>query len=125
MLYVNCNVRIGGDNNNIVPKKDLSVAEVALLKVIHGDDGVVDIVSTGRTDTISAVRERERLKAIYNPKLVMNVFPGVMPTLPTRLEDIVAVEADDGDEQPAKPRRGRPPAAQAPEPVATNAAPAE
>lgn len=91
MLYVNCDVRIGGDNNNIVPKKDVSVAEVAILRHIHGDDAVDNIQSTGRTDTISAVKERERLKTIYKPALVMSVFPGAMPALPTKLEDIVAV----------------------------------
>jgi hypothetical protein len=111
MLYVNCDVRLAGDNNNIVSKKNVSVAEVALLRQIHGADAVTNIQSTGRTDTISATKERERLKALYKPELVMAVFPGVMPQLPARLEDIeVPSEEDDGDAQPAA-RRGRPPKA--------------
>lgn len=59
-------------------------AEIPILRHIHGDDAVVNIVvrdSIKRTNS----EEVERLKAFYGEKLFAEVFPGALPKLPDTL----------------------------------------
>jgi hypothetical protein len=57
-------VRLAGDLNFTVPKANLTIAEIVVLRRIHGDDAVVDIVKTGEAKR-SLGRERGRLGTIY------------------------------------------------------------
>lgn len=57
-----------------VPKTDVSAAEILLLKSLHQDDAVTNIVKTGNDKSRKNAVERERLNAIYGPLAVTRVF---------------------------------------------------
>jgi hypothetical protein len=98
MQYVSCAVQIAGDKNNVVVRSRVSVAEVLILRRIHGDDAVTDIrVLPGHTNE-SPVAAREELKKFYKPELVMSVYPGGHPSLPQHASDIGLDRALDEDE---------------------------
>ena len=42
MQFARCKVRLSGDMGTVIEKAPVSPAEVALLKVIHGDDAVFE-----------------------------------------------------------------------------------
>lgn len=57
-------VRLGGSLHNEVPKDDLTVPQIIVLRAIHGSDGVADIKEVApvkRTDD----EERNRLAGLY------------------------------------------------------------
>lgn len=96
MQMCNCFLRLGGDLGNVVHMKDASVAEIYLLRVLHGEDSVTRIKPT-RQEKRSARDEMDRLRRKYRrsiqspegPKhIVDQVFPGSNPNMPTTLEDI-------------------------------------
>lgn len=90
MEIVSCSVKLAGDNNHVVEKTDVTVAEVVLLQHIHGMDSVVNIRRTGM-DRRSHREERERLRSIYNrrEKIVDKIFPNLPGAkLPVSLADI-------------------------------------
>lgn len=43
MDFYSCEVRIGGDMNNTVPRKMVSASEIVMLRKTHGNDAVVNI----------------------------------------------------------------------------------
>lgn len=55
---------IGGDTGNTVPKHNVTPAEVAVLRHIHGDDAVTDIKPTGDLKRTNR-EERQRLAEVY------------------------------------------------------------
>ncbi|MGF7008108.1 hypothetical protein [Aminobacter sp. BE322] len=76
---------IGGDTGNTVPKYDVTPAEVAVLRVIHGDDAVTEIEPISEVARTSRA-ERQRLIEIYasvqpdgsrRSRAVDMLFPGV------------------------------------------------
>lgn len=74
-------VSIAGDSGNTVEKYDVTPAEVAVLRYIHGEDAVKDIEPTGVIDRGNRA-ERERLALIYTKKEnnqtpVDALYPGV------------------------------------------------
>ena len=92
MQHVRCVVRLSGDIAFSVHKEDLTVAEVALLRVMHGgDDAVVDIIPTHK-DRLSTIQHKRALLAKYKDgtgaDLIEKLFPGLAPTLPVSLADI-------------------------------------
>lgn len=92
MQYVDCVVRLAGDINFQVPKQDISVAEVALLRAMHGgEDGVTNIVP-GRTSRESPAMVKRAMLERYNgtngAALIEKLFPGMSPRLPQTLRDI-------------------------------------
>lgn len=62
MQYANILVAIGGDQGNQVPKYNVSAAEIAVLRAIHGEDAVreVEPVSAPKDDDGKAIRVDER-----------------------------------------------------------------
>ncbi len=64
MQRANILLSLGGDSGNTVPKFGVTAAEVAVLRAIHGDDAVNDIVITDEV-TVSNKAELHRLKQIY------------------------------------------------------------
>lgn len=92
MQYVDCVVRLSGDINFQVPKHDISVAEVALLRAMHGgEDGVVNITPTRKgPDSPAAVKRRMLVRYINTggAELIEKLFPGMSPRLPETLADI-------------------------------------
>lgn len=88
-------VRLGGSRDNTVHKVGLTVAEIVVLRAIHGgDDSVTDIQPTGM-DKRPHAEELNRLRSIYgNAKddkeesILTKIFPGASPNLPVNLKDI-------------------------------------
>lgn len=82
-------VHLGGNNDNTVPKINVTPSEVEILRLIHGSDAVTDIYIIGRVERSSRV-ERQRLFDIYAkqqpdgtkrcPELD-SLFPGVAARL--------------------------------------------
>lgn len=64
MHIADCKIRLGGDALNIVPKVNVTIAEIALLRAIHGDDAVVDIAPKSN-DRRSHRDELNRLRQAY------------------------------------------------------------
>ena len=64
MQLATCLLSLGGDAGNTVPKYDVTPSEVAVLRVIHGDEAVKEIRVTGSDDRGNRA-ERERLVAFY------------------------------------------------------------
>ena len=80
----NALVALGGDSGNTVPKYDVTPAEIAVLRVIHGDDAVFDIEKTGEIDRTNR-QELARLTEVYGQRqpngnsaapAVSALFPG-------------------------------------------------
>lgn len=103
MQLANCRVRLGGDMTNEVLKQSVTPAEVAVLRLIHGDDSVLK-VEPFKQDKRPHAQEFERLLAEYGQKVVEAAFPGVAPQLPVSFKDIgINVYAE---EKPTRARGG-------------------
>lgn len=106
MQFVNCAVRLGGNLNNVVPRQNVSVPEVVILRAIHGEDAVVNFTFAKEENT-SPRAEIDRLEALYKPATVRGVFPGANPRLPTSYRDI-GIELDAPEAKaPDKPAAAR------------------
>ncbi len=76
-------VAIGGDTGNTVPRYDVTPAEVAVLREVHGDEAVFDIAPKGVVDRTHRA-ERERLiekygrqhEGQFKASAVERLFPG-------------------------------------------------
>lgn len=98
MQIVDCNVRIGGSVLHVVPKQDVTPAEIIVLQQIHGTDAVQD-VRPKRMDKRSHTEEFDRLRRTYGrnglqsvdgePSVLLDrLFPGAIKRLPVTLKDI-------------------------------------
>lgn len=81
MQTLNCVVAIGGSRDHQVPKYGVTVAEAAVLRLVHGDDAVFDVEPAGTID-VSDAEELERLFLIYQrpdgvKSPVAVLFPGM------------------------------------------------
>lgn len=139
MQTANILLMLGGDRDNQIPKYGVTPSEVAVLRLIHGDESVTDIEPTGELKR-SSKEERQRLTDIYSrvqPNGVRKavevdaLFPGAAARVFETFDEldidesmfkaetrVSAKKADpldhDGDGKKggtaAKPRRGRKPA---------------
>lgn len=84
MQTLNCLLALGGDIGNTVPKYNITPAEVAVLREIHGADAVSEIQVIGSIER-SHREERVRLDEIYAKVMpngqrispeVQRLFPG-------------------------------------------------
>lgn len=73
MKLFSAKVRIMGQVQDEVSKANVTQAEIALLKSIHGDDAVGDIKPTETVERTEA-EERERLEMIYGDAIVGRLF---------------------------------------------------
>lgn len=87
MQVVNCSVRLGSNLNSVVRKTGVTVAEILVLRAIHGADSVVDIQRVMQ-DKRSRSDEMDRLLSLYSASVVKGVFPGANPSLPADLSDV-------------------------------------
>lgn len=83
MQLANVTVAIAGDTGNTVQKFGVTASEIAILRVIHGEDAVTDIEIVGSDKMRSNRVERERLALIYgatkdenNNSYFAILFPG-------------------------------------------------
>lgn len=101
MQLSNATVRIAGSVLHTVPKRDLTPAEIVVLRSIHGDDAVVNIRPTKNDRNRGHAAEFDRLAGLYDrssslqatpgeeqASLLARLFPGAMKKLPTTLEEI-------------------------------------
>jgi len=73
-------VAVGGDRGNSVPKDNVTPAEVAVLRAVHGDDAVFDIVP-GKDIERGNRQELERLVYIYGSSKLLGTDTRAVPTL--------------------------------------------
>lgn len=59
-----CKVRLSGNLYNEVPKSDVTIPEINILRVIHGGDAIADIKEIKPVDRTDA-EERDRLAHVY------------------------------------------------------------
>lgn len=116
MEKINANVAIDGNIGNVINKGFLSIPELVMLRHIHGETSVFNIVVDGSFDHDDKA-ERDRLGNLYGDQKVIDVF-GAYGALPQSFED---ARIDDGyfdkmylqerDKKPArskaKPKRAR------------------
>ena len=114
MEKINANVAIDGNIGNVINKGSLSIPEIVMLRHIHGETAVFNIIVDGSYDHDDKV-ERDRLGNLYGDQKVTDVF-GAYGALPQSFED---ARIDDGyfdkmylqerDKKPAKtkPKRAR------------------
>lgn len=84
MQTANILLALGGDPGNSVPKYGVTPAEIAVLRLIHGDESVTEVEPTGTIERKSR-EERSRLAELYGRQVdgrfvsphVDALFPGV------------------------------------------------
>lgn len=77
MDKVTCLVALGGDIRSVVPlgpSKNVTWAEVQLLREVHGMSSVTDIEVIGELSEEASADERARLAAKYGEEMVRKVF---------------------------------------------------
>jgi hypothetical protein len=92
MQLCNATVLLAGDRNFALPKRDLSVAEIVLLRALHGEEAVIDITPTRKT-TVSLRDTKDRLMATYGERrdyqtLIHNMFANTAVQGLTQLKDL-------------------------------------
>lgn len=97
MQLCDIQLRIAGSLNHVVPKQDVTPAEILVLRRLHGDDAVIDIRPT-RQDKRQHSFEWDRLVAMYGQNgssstdgqsvLLNDLFPGAIKKLPVSLAEI-------------------------------------
>lgn len=114
MQTVNCLLALAGDHGNVVPKYGVTAAEVAVLRILHGDEAVFDIeiaddIDRRNRDELLRLREkyarRQPNGEVVAPEVNM-LFPGVA----ARVFDTID-ELDLPDEMFKAARRAPAPAA--------------
>lgn len=126
MQHCSCIVYLDGDRNSSVHKPDVTVAEIALLRAIHGPDAVDGIKPThvGRE---KPAQDLARLRIEYansnvtkdGGSLIDTVYPGRNPSVPTKLAEIANSAFDEGDDED----EDYPPVPETPEPQEPGDAP--
>jgi len=87
MQICNCTVAIGGEAGMTVHKERVTVPELAILRIVHGEDAVRNIEVIADED-MDSNEERARLNAIYkNPENVVKDAFGAVGPLPKTLDD--------------------------------------
>lgn len=97
MNLYNCIVSLSGNILNQVPKREISPAEISVLRVLHGDDAVVSINKVRSTKRSHAV-ERGKLEGVYGKPVVASLFGPAIAGAKLPVE-LVAV-ADEEEEVP-------------------------
>lgn len=95
MEIANCEVRLLGSIQNSVPRLNITPAEAAILREIHGSDSVVRVQAVG-ADRRPHKDEYERLAAKYGStttedgtKIFYKLFPQSFdPKLPVSFKDV-------------------------------------
>lgn len=91
MEKINANIAIDGNIGNVVNKDFLTIPELVMLRNIHGETSVSNIIVDGSFDHDDKA-ERDRLGNLYGDQKVIDVF-GAYGSLPKTFED---ARIDDG-----------------------------
>lgn len=123
MQTANVMVHIGGDHGNQVPKL-VTAAEIAVLRLIHGDDAVTDIDPLEDDNGLNNRDELARLRGIYTTRdgegrpLINLLFPGAGARV---FETIDELGLSDSLFKPTARANAKAPEEPAPEKAATKA----
>lgn len=101
MQMVSGTIRLAGKVDHQVFRSEdapMSVAEVAVLRHLHGNDAVVEIRPV-RNDKRSHQAERRRLEEFYGEAAVTTLFPGLHTKLPVSMKDIEIEEIEEPAEK--------------------------
>lgn len=96
MKLYNCKVRLAGSIDNEVRKEGASAAEVILLRKVHGDDAVVNIVEAGQDNKLTHEGMRDQLRRDYGEKLVDKTFDPMLD-LPVKLSAAALKRAESAE----------------------------
>lgn len=96
MKLHSCKVRLNGNVNDEVRKIGVTTAEVRVLKEMHGDEAVLEVVMTGRTAR-SEAEERSRLEQHYGEKVVTKLFGVPVEKIEEDEPATIADEPDDAE----------------------------
>jgi hypothetical protein len=69
MQLFSAKIRLGGSLLNEVSKIHLTVPEVLILRLIHGEESVIDLAECGKKRDLDEEDERRRLKDTYGAAL--------------------------------------------------------
>ena len=86
-----CKVRLGGENDQVIPKHGVTIAELHILKTLHGNQAVIDVQPHGVRNNVVTAQEVDRLRQTYDSprrKVVEELYPGAFPSLPNSLASI-------------------------------------
>ena len=90
-----CDVAVGGDIRNVVHRgvdSPVTYPETLILEFVHGPSTVTDVRDMGEIER-SQDDEMLRLKKIYGPDLVNQLFPGALAQLPMRTPNVTSFDA--------------------------------
>lgn len=108
MQLVHCVVKHGGKHHSAVKRLYVSVAEIIVLRKIHGDDAIEDITVKYAGIRKPGFDEMDYLTRTYGGKdetlqMIQSLFPGAVPTFPSRLSDIGISNVGEPAEGEAEP----------------------
>ncbi|TGT76148.1 MULTISPECIES: hypothetical protein [unclassified Mesorhizobium] len=115
MQTANCYVEIGGDSGTTVPKYQITVSEIAVLRAIHGPDSIKEIEPT---DDIKR-SDRDEIKYLYevygrakaagsDTGIVATLFPGAAARAFQTLDELELPEEFFKAESRVKPKPAAP-----------------
>ena len=107
MQRANCFVRLSGDMGTNIPKYGITPPEAAVLRRLHGPDAVNQLMLVSGNDKTPHSEVMEGLLRQYSARnkesgvpVVVELFPGINPRLPTTFAEVGFQVA--GDEPKAK-----------------------
>lgn len=102
-------VRLAGDLANVVHRTNVTPAELAILRQIHGGNAVVNVKVTGKMDAEAVKTEGNRLVNMYGDEMFTDLFPGMKPNLPGSFEDVgLEVEVVTPDKPAGRKKKAAP-----------------
>lgn len=100
MQTANILLALGGDSGNQVPKYGVTAAEIAVLRAIHGEDAVTNVLPLNAKDDRTNRAELARLRARYGAaqdgegnKVVDTLFPGAAARVFETIDELELPEA--------------------------------
>lgn len=115
MKTYKCLVNKDGSHSHQILKSDVTAAEIAILRAVHGGDAVrsirpcldadgkpLEAMRLHMDDNGNDVRTRMNrlallgaLRRTYGEEVVNHVFPGIHPALPMTIEDLASVTGEE------------------------------
>lgn len=112
MQRANCFVRLSGDLGTNIPKYGITPPEAAVLRRLHGPDAVNQLTLVSGNDKTPHAEVMEELLKQYtarnkdsNVPVVLELFPGINPRLPTTFAEVGFQVAGD---EPKAQRQAQP-----------------
>lgn len=111
---------LGGGSEMVIPKNDITVAELMVLAAAHGIDAITEIGPRSEGN-VNHANEYQRLARVYSPDDVAKVFgPNAFGVrLPVRFSEINFGSDDEPEPEPEAPAAPapRPPRTRTPRPA--------